>query len=155
MQLITTTLKSISALILASGLLCGNASAQSAPHDEAHHPAKKMDWPGIYNGFLPCADCMGLKTSLALNKNGSYILITQYVGRSPRDFVEKGKYSVDEASQTISLTPRKAGDTHQYRIGDGQLMQLDDHGKAYTGELASRYVLRRTDVTENPPEHAH
>jgi len=155
MQLITTTLKSISVMILASSVFCGNATAQSAPHDPAHHPTKKMDWPGIYNGFLPCADCMGLKTSLALNKNGSYILITQYVGKSPRDFVEKGKYNVDEAGQTISLIPRKGGDTHQYRIGDGQLAQLDGNGKAYTGDQASRYILRRTDVTENPPEHAH
>ena len=43
---------------------------------DAHDAHNSLDWPGIYNGFLPCADCIGLKMSLALNKSGSYVLIT-------------------------------------------------------------------------------
>jgi len=123
---------------------------------DAHHGHEKRDWPGIYNGFLPCADCMGVKTTLALNKNSSYVLITQNVGKSPRDFVEKGKYAWDEKSSTLVLTPRKGENkkTHQYAVEGDNLIQLDDHGNRYTGKLADSYILRRNDVTSEPPEHS-
>ena len=120
----------------------------------AHHGHEKRDWPGIYNGFLPCADCMGVKMSLALNKNGSYVLITQNVGKSPRDFVEKGKYAWDEQSSTLVLTPRKGKSKkiHQYAVDENSLIQLDDNGNRYTGKEADRYILRRNDVTDEPIE---
>ncbi|MGY6275831.1 copper resistance protein NlpE [Methylomonas sp. MgM2] len=121
-----------------------------------HSGHVKRDWPGIYNGFLPCADCVGIKTSLALNKNGSYVLITQNVGKSPRDFVEKGKYAWDDNTDTLVLTPRKGkGDKiHQYAVDDNALIQLDEHGNRHTGKLADNYILQRNDVTSEPPEHS-
>jgi len=117
------------------------------------HQAHKNLWSGIYNGFLPCADCAGIKTSLALNKNNSYVLITQYVGKSPRDFVEKGKYVWSEEANTITLTPRKSGTIHQYFVGEDMLIQLDKDGNRITGKLADNYILRRNDVTAEPPSH--
>lgn len=118
----------------------------------AHH---QNDWPGIYFGFTPCADCVGIKTSLALNKNNSYILITQYAGKSDREFVEKGKYSLGDKPNTIVLAPRK-GDTQQQYLVDGDaLVQLDSAGNRITGKNAERYILRRTDVTELTQSQSH
>jgi copper homeostasis protein (lipoprotein) len=122
--------------------------------DAQHHEQHSMDWPGIYNGFLPCADCIGLKTSLALNKNNSYVLITQYVGKSPRDFVEKGKFSWSDKSNTIVLTSRDGSTTHQYLVGENVLIQLDNNGNRITGKQADNYILRRTDVTSEPQSHS-
>jgi copper homeostasis protein (lipoprotein) len=117
------------------------------------HQAHKNIWSGIYNGFLPCADCAGIKTSIALNKNNSYVMITQYVGKSPRDFVEKGKFVWNEAANTIILTPRKGATTHQYFVGEEMLIQLDKDGNRITGNLADNYILRRNDVTAEPSSH--
>lgn len=132
----------------------GNVYAESAAvsHDE-HHAKGSQDWPGIYNGFLPCDDCAGVKTTLALNKNGSYVMITQFTGKSPRDYVEKGKFSQGEKENTILLTPRKKGeDTHLYLVAEDALITLDKNGNRFSGKEAERYVLRRTDVASEPKE---
>ena len=134
-----------------------SAESKHVEAKDAHKGHESVDWPGIYNGFLPCADCMGLKMSLALNKRGSYVLITQYVGKSPRDFVEKGKYTWDEESSTIVLTSRDKSKIHKYLVGEDMLIQLDEKGNRITGKLADRYILRRNDVTETAtsPSHGH
>ncbi|MBS4051255.1 MAG: copper resistance protein NlpE N-terminal domain-containing protein [Methylomonas sp.] len=121
---------------------------------DTHHNHKSLDWPGIYNGLLPCEDCYGIKTSLALNKNNTYVLIYQYTGKSPRDHVEKGKFTWGEKNNTIILTPRKGETSRQYLIGDNTLTELDKNGNLVTGEQARRYVLRRQDVTSEPPAHS-
>ena len=81
---------------------------------ESHHTESQRDWSGLYQGFLPCVDCKGIKTMLALNPNNSYILITQHVGKSDREITEKGKFAWDEATNTIILTPRNSTETHSY-----------------------------------------
>ncbi len=120
---------------------------------EASHHAHNSDWPGVYHGFVPCDDCRGIKTSLALNKQNTYILITQLVDKSTKEMVEKGKFTWDESSNTITLTPRNSSVIRQYSPGKDMLIQLDGNGKRVTGKLADRYILRRIDITANPPSH--
>lgn len=127
-------------------------TADKDPH-AAHHNSN--DWPGVYYGFTPCSDCVGVKTTLALNKNNSYILITQYAGKSDREFVEKGKFTWSENNDRVILTPRKGTTSQQYLIGENALIQLDGAGNRITGKLAERYILQRTDVTEQSKSHGH
>lgn len=145
--------QSLAVLIFAALFSAGSpvfAEMDETSQHEAHHAKNSLDWPGIYLGFLPCADCNGLKTSLALNQNNSYVLITQYVGKSPREFVEKGKFTWSDKDNTIVLTPRNSGVSHQYFVGENMLIKLDDNGRRFSGKLAERYILRRTDVTSEP-----
>lgn len=121
---------------------------------DIHHAKNSLDWPGIYTGLMPCADCKGVKATLALNKNNSYILITQYVGKSEREFVEKGKFTWGNESNTIVLTPRNSSTTQQYFVGENMLIQLDKNGNRISGKLSDRYILRRTDITETPQSHS-
>ena len=120
---------------------------------DLHHSQNSLDWPGVYHGFLPCDDCKGVKSTLALNKNNSYILITQYIGKSEREIVEKGQYTASDKANTLILTPRNSSNTRQYFVGEDKLIQLDGNGNLITGKLADRYILRRTDVTKSPPSH--
>jgi len=149
--------------ILTASLLIGLSVAYSPvfaevteakDHDQAHHASKGIDWPGIYNGLTPCADCIGIKTTLALNKNGSYMLMTQFLGKSEREFVEKGKFSWSEKANTIALTPRNGTTSQQYLVGENMLIQLDSNGNKVSGKLADRYILRRNDISDTPPSHA-
>jgi len=128
------------------------AQEPSDTHD-AHHSQQTLDWPGIYNGFTPCDDCKGIKTTLALNANNSYILITQYVGRSPRDITEKGKF-IFSNQNTIILTPREGNLERHYYVDENKLVELDKNGVHYSGKDADRYVLRRNDVVK-PPADGH
>lgn len=124
---------------------------ETQAHDPATHQAKK-DWSGIYRGATPCQDCYGIKTELALNKNNSYIIITQKLGQSPRDYVEKGKFNWDETSNIVTLTPRKDGTTKKYLMGEGTMTQLDDNGNRISGAEADRYILHKINVTKSGPE---
>jgi uncharacterized lipoprotein NlpE involved in copper resistance len=120
-----------------------------------HHAQNSVDWPGVYHGFLPCDNCKGIKTSLALNKNNSYLLITQYVGKSEKEIVEKGKFTWDVQSNTIILTPRNSTQTRQYFVGEDTLTQLDNEGNRITGKLTDHYVLRRTEISQPQTQTSH
>ena len=47
---------------------------------DMHNSRNSLDWVGIYEGVLPCADCPGIKTRLTLNYDGSYRLVTRAQG---------------------------------------------------------------------------
>jgi uncharacterized lipoprotein NlpE involved in copper resistance len=130
------------------------AETAGADHKDAHHEHKSQDWPGIYNGLTPCADCIGVKTTLALNKSGSYLLMTQFLGKSEREFVEKGKFAPGEKANILVLTPKTGSTAQQYLVEKDALIQLDSNGNRVAGKLADRYILRRTSVTDTPPEHS-
>lgn len=147
--------KQIQAFFLFIAIFSGCSPVFAEAAETIHHTQNSLDWPGIYRGFLPCDDCKGIKTSLALNKNGSYILMTQYIGKSEREFVEKGKFAAGDESNTLVLTPRNSPASRQYFVGDNMLIQLDDKGNRISGKLADRYILRRTDVVkDSPPSHS-
>ena len=129
------------------------AETESTNHD-ANHGENSLDWPGVYRGFIPCDDCSGIKTSLALNKNNTYLLITQYVGKSEREIVEKGTFASGNTANTLVLTPRNSTTTRQYLVGENMFIQLDSNGNRITGKLAERYILRRTDLKQSTPSHA-
>ncbi len=144
----------LSALFVAIVSTDNLAVAETNDKDSHHQTQHSLDWPGLYHGFTPCADCMGVKTTLALNTNNTYVLITQNVGKSIREFVEKGKFTWGDKSNTIILTPRKSTTTQYYLVGENTLTQLDAKGERFTSKDADRYVLRRTDVTNSPQEHS-
>lgn len=125
----------------------GNTGTKDQPSHPVQH---RTNWPGVYFGFLPCDDCNGVKTSLALNANNSYILMTHYVGKSLREFTEKGKFTWAD-NDIIVLTPRKGSTTHHYFVGDDRLVEVDP----VSGKHSDTHILRRTDVTSKPPKHLH
>ncbi|PPC90669.1 MAG: copper homeostasis protein [Methylobacter sp.] len=141
-NLLLFRLLSLFSLALISGFSQAESSADGA-----------KIWPGIYNGFTPCEDCKGVKTTLAFNQNNTYLLMTQYIGRSNREFVEKGKFERGD-NQILVLTSRNGSTKHYYQIDGDNLIQLDDSGNTHTGKLADKYVLQRQDVMKTPPQHS-
>lgn len=158
MQTLKPKLKKTLTFLIASSvyMTCCPVFAETTTDIQGiHHEQASLDWPGLYFGFMPCADCKGMKTTLALNKNHTYVLSTQYVGKSIREFVEKGKFDWSDKKDTIVLTPRKGDATpQQYLVGEDKLTKLDENGNPFNGELAERYTLRRNDVTKQPEGHA-
>jgi copper homeostasis protein (lipoprotein) len=62
----------------------------------ADNSMTSIDWAGIYQGILPCADCEGIKTQIVLNKDLSYVLETQYLGKDEKIFQAKGTFKWNE-----------------------------------------------------------
>lgn len=115
--------------------------------DPAHNSRNSLDWDGLYQGVLPCADCEGRKTKLTLHQDGSYQLETQYLGKSDEVFREQGTFEWDSSGQIVQLQrPQPGGD--QFFVGENRLWQLDMAGQRVTGELAEHYQLQKAPPAE-------
>ncbi|MDD5410767.1 MAG: copper resistance protein NlpE [Methylobacter sp.] len=140
----------------------GFARALAKSHQkETDHSAhvnpidKSLDFHGVFYGYLPCADCDGIKATLSLKQKNNYLLVTQPARESSKEFYEKGKYSWNDETHTVVLTPRKESAIRQYHIEDeGTLIQLNSDGSRMTGD-ADRYTLRRSDTVKSREVHIH
>lgn len=147
-----TTLVSfvLSGLLLVS---CGHkeehpaAEAAKNTPDVSHSPKRTLDYQGYYKGVLPCADCEGIETELALNDTVHYVLTTRYLGKSDAPFVTKGTY-VWNADETHIRLNNNGDGPNEYAVSENQLTQLDVEGKPITGQLATRYILQKMKVDQ-------
>ena len=112
---------------------------------DEHNAKNSLDYIGTYKGFLPCADCEAIETTIALNED-SYIKETVYKGKSNEVFKETGKYTWNEAGNTITLSGSEA--PNQYLVGEGVLFHLDADGNRVEGDLADSYRLSRIQISE-------
>lgn len=124
--------------------------------DHASHSADETPgFRGIFYGYLPCKDCDGIKMSLSLKQNNNYLLVTQYAKESSREFYEKGKYTWDDKTHNLLLTPNKNVATRQFNIEDeGTLIQLSNNGTPMVGDQ-DQYTLRRSDKVKSRQVHIH
>lgn len=124
-----------------------------AAHEKSS--GQSEDFHGVFYGFLPCDDCDGLKMTLSLKQNNNYLLVSQFAKASSREFYEKGKYTWDDKTRLVVLTPRKDAAIRQFRIEDeGTLVQLNSKGAPMAGNQES-YTLRRSDTVKSRQVHIH
>lgn len=102
-----------------------------------------VDWAGVYQGTLPCADCEGILTTLTLNPDLTFKRATTYQGKTMTPRIETGKFTWDKGGSTISLQNADKANPHRYLVGENHLKQLDMEGKVITGDLADFYVLHK------------
>ncbi|MDN3687271.1 copper resistance protein NlpE N-terminal domain-containing protein [Cyclobacterium jeungdonense] len=112
--------------------------------------ANSLDWEGTYEGTLPCADCEGIATSISLTRNGKFVKVYQYLGKSDREYRQEGSFEWNQAGNTITLSGIEDV-PNQYLVGENQLFHLDREGKRITGDLAANYVLKKVvSKTDHP-----
>lgn len=112
---------------------------------DEHNARISLDYIGEYNGVLPCADCEGIETSLALTDESNYTLKTKYLGKGDDNvFEEKGTYTWNDAGNTIVFSD--SDKPNQYFVGENTLTQLDLEGNKISGNLADKYVLTKAVV---------
>ncbi|SJM92508.1 copper resistance protein NlpE [Crenothrix polyspora] len=115
---------------------------------------KNQEFRGVFYGYLPCADCDGIKATLSLKSHNNYLLVTQPARESSKEFYEKGKYTWDEDTRTVVLTARDQSTRH-YRIADeGTLVQLNTDGTTMLGDEEG-HTLRRGDTVKSRQVHIH
>jgi len=110
--------------------------------DTTHNAQTSLDWNGTYKGITPCADCEGIETEVALNKDMTFIVKTKYKGKSDEVFEEKGTFKWDETGSIVILEGLKDR-PNQFFVGENTLTQLDLEGKKITGALAENYILKK------------
>lgn len=131
------------AIAAVTGLLysCGTTSKSTQSETpDMHNSKNSLDWAGVYNGILPCADCEGIQTTLELKNDGSYRIQSKYLGKNEKEntFSTSGKFTWDKNGQIITLE-----NGNKYFVGENNLTQLDREGNKVTGSLAGHYILNK------------
>ncbi|MFT4203037.1 MAG: copper resistance protein NlpE [Chitinophagaceae bacterium] len=116
------------------------------PHNmepKGHGAQVALDWDGTYEGVLPCADCEGIKTTVVLNKDDSYKINSEYMGKKgAAPSSNSGKLEWDSTGNVIVIAAGSESLT-KFQVEEGSLKMLDQDGKEITGDLAEKYILRK------------
>ena len=111
---------------------------------KAHNSKNSLDYHGIYKGTIPCADCEGIKTAIALAKDGSYVRTIQYLGKEIGGTQSSGTYSWNSKGSVIKIV-FTSGETQLYQVGENVLFHLDRDGNKIESNLADRYKLLKSE----------
>ncbi|HUH51919.1 MAG TPA: copper resistance protein NlpE [Flavobacterium sp.] len=109
---------------------------------DGHTSENALDWAGVYEGTLPCADCEGIETTIILNQDKSFTITEEYL-KEPNLVIEsKGTFSWDKAGQVVIL---EAEDDlkRNYKVVEHAIIHLDSNAKEIKGELAEHYRLAK------------
>ena len=134
---------------------------QASDMDHSGHNAADASagiFRGVYYGYLPCQekDCDGVKFTLSLNPKNSYLLVIQPAKALNRETFEKGKYDWNDNQKLLILNPNKEGSQARRLTirDDGSLQVLNFEGKPAVGSI-DRYILKRSDLSDNREMHIH
>lgn len=116
---------------------------RTAEMKDGHNARNSLDWAGVYEGINPCADCDGIKTTLRLNKDETFVLSQTYLGKGDGDvkFKEDGEFVWDENGRDIVL--KTDSHTIKFKIGENEVTMVDMEGNIVSGALANFYVLKK------------
>lgn len=104
---------------------------------------KSIDWPGIYQGILPCANCEGIQIQLILNSDLSFLLEMRYNGKDEKILKTKGSFIWSAEANKITLDD---SDKQSFLVGENQLFQLDENGSKMSGDLTVKYILEKQKI---------
>jgi copper homeostasis protein (lipoprotein) len=138
----------LTAIIIICLYLIGCVNPNESNPNEApaaDNSRTSLDWHGVYTGTLPCADCEGMLTMIKLQEDLTYELESTYLGKSVEIHAQKGSFSWNTEGTMITLTNVSKDQPSMYTVGENKLTQLDLHGNAITGDLASRYILTKVN----------
>jgi heat shock protein HslJ/uncharacterized lipoprotein NlpE involved in copper resistance len=119
--------------------------------NDDHNAKNSLDYIGMYQGILPCADCEGIETTLWIDEN-NYVLFTNYLGKKSKTKSEfRGSYVWNNEGNTIILEGIENA-PNRYFVGENYLKQLDMDGNKIESALAEKYVLqKKSNVKVLPP----
>lgn len=108
--------------------------------DLADNSRNSLDWVGTYSGVVPCADCEGIKTTMTLNSDLTFIYTSQYLGKSEEIYTISGPFEWDHQGRYITLK-HEIGDQLNYLVGENVLKQLGTNAEMITSDLSEMYNL--------------
>ncbi len=113
---------------------------RGAVPDPAHGSRNALDWAGVYEGVLPCADCPGIRTRLTLRQDGTYELSRLVIDRDREPRLAGGRFAWQPGGNAIALEAGHGG--QRFAVGEGRLALLDP-GAAPSWPQPARHVLER------------
>lgn len=116
-----------------------SAASDAAMFDDGHNAENSLDWAGIYQGELPCADCAKNVVTLRLNDDKSYVLTTDSQGgKQPLKTEESGRFEWENGS--IVKLDEKAAHA-RFFVAEGRVQMLEAGQNVFRED--SRYNLEK------------
>lgn len=126
-------------------LSCSSKVQKEIMIPDKHTSQNSLDWAGTYKGILPCADCEGIETTLRINSDSTFQLITKYLGKKSDSLETFGTFVWNNDGNTIVLD-NISNAPNKYFVKENSLVQLDLEGNFISGNLADKYVLQKVAV---------
>jgi len=108
--------------------------------DNPKNAKNTVDWDGIYEGTIPSASGSGINVSMEINKDMTFEMSYEYIGKDQDPTLWKGNFKWDDTGNIIILDIKDSVPTY-YKVVEHKLIQLDMKGKPIKGKLADDYVL--------------
>lgn len=145
------------AVIFAAMIMAGCANTNNPSNNSySVNPAEtSLDWAGVYQGVLPCADCEGINTTLTLNNDGTFELEQAYK-KGITTFIPQattGKIVWDKSKPLIYINENNEQRT--FFVGEGYVQAYDMQGKPiisqlnYTLQQIKTFALETRNQTNN------
>ncbi|MCL2193335.1 MAG: copper resistance protein NlpE [Treponema sp.] len=126
---------------------CAHANRYAPSPDVAietyHNSRNSLTWWGVYEGTIPSASGSGINVRITLNRDYTFEISYEYLGRDNGLFAANGTFRWDDAGRTITLENRADSPfrySPRYQVGEMFLRQLDIHGNPIEGD---HYVLQK------------
>ncbi|RKS87457.1 NlpE-like protein [Orbus hercynius] len=131
-------------IIFAAMVMVGCSSSNHQQTVDGSMTQTSLDWAGIYQGVLPCADCEGINTTLTLNQDGSFKLQEVYEKGKMRYIPEVtvGKIEWNKTQPVIYL--QDGSEKRTFFVGEGYVTAYDMEGNPIHSQL--NYTLKQTQV---------
>lgn len=141
--------------LLLAGLLSGCATTEpNTEHSleqenqqitvvETENAREEIQWPGTYQGILPCAACEGVSTMLVIRPDMTYSTRTRMLGIDNKDRTASGKFRWLPDNSAIVLDGKEQQQV--FRIYDGLVELRLLNGDAIPTQHPELYRLIKTD----------
>ncbi|WP_461532526.1 copper resistance protein NlpE [Sinomicrobium sp.] len=119
-----------------------NAQSQQSEMVDMHNAENALDYYGVYEGVIPCADCEGIKLTVDIKDDNSFKTVYYYLGKSEQNkYTEEGSWKISESTITFST---KDNNVHQFFVGEGFIQMLDQEGnKIEDSSIAEMFILKK------------
>ena len=115
----------------------------NASQIDAHNSRNSLDWEGSYSGVLPCEDCVGIETSLQINRDHTYTVTQRFVDSADTasdELRSEGSFMWNEDGSSITLE-NVQGDVSTFRVGELFLTPLNKNGLELRPEPGNNFKL--------------
>lgn len=107
---------------------------------DSHTSENSLDWAGMYQDTIPCADCPGIFTTVKLYEDGTYAYLAEYLERNT-SLQDTGRFMWHNNGNVVHLKGKDI-DT-KYKVGENVLFQTDSTGNVIESEMTDQYSLHK------------
>lgn len=105
---------------------------------DGHTSQISLDWPGTYQGVIPCADCPGIEMTVSLSEDHKIEIKSVYQSKET-ELIEDSEFEwLDDGSRIYSEID---GQKYFFKIEENQIVYLDQEGNKVNSDL--NYTLKK------------